>query len=118
MGETALRHELAMAAKANELLRRQIAEKDREIENLRLRHDNVALRQEAETGRIKIKIGKKRTVVVEGHRDGWPTVLYKDEWPPLLDAADRIRAFIREHDAELRASSEDPPAAVSIRRVR
>jgi hypothetical protein len=33
--------------------------------------------------------------------------LYKEQWTKLLDMADEIRVFIKEHDAELKAK---PPA--------
>jgi hypothetical protein len=31
--------------------------------------------------------------------------LYKEQWTKLLAMADEIRAFIREHDAELKTKS-------------
>ena len=33
----------------------------------------------------------------------FPVTLYKEQWAKLLDTADEIRAFIKEHDAELKA---------------
>jgi hypothetical protein len=32
----------------------------------------------------------------------FPVTLYKEQWVRLLDMADEIRAFIREHEAELK----------------
>jgi len=39
-------------------------------------------------------------------RGRFPVTLYKEQWMKLLDVADEIRAFISEHDAELKA--KDP----------
>ncbi len=33
----------------------------------------------------------------------FPVTLYKEQWLRLLDMADDIRAFIREHEAALKA---------------
>ena len=33
----------------------------------------------------------------------FPVTLYKEQWAKLLDMADDIRAFIRDHDGELKA---------------
>jgi hypothetical protein len=32
----------------------------------------------------------------------FPVTLYKEQWVKLLDLADEIRTFIRQHDAELK----------------
>ena len=32
----------------------------------------------------------------------FPVTLYKEQWAKLLDMASEIRAFIKEHDAELK----------------
>ena len=32
----------------------------------------------------------------------FPVTLYKEQWLRLLDMVDEIRAFIREHEAELK----------------
>jgi hypothetical protein len=36
----------------------------------------------------------------------FPVTLYKEQWAKLLDMADEIRAFIREHDTELKAKPD------------
>jgi hypothetical protein len=33
----------------------------------------------------------------------FPVTLYKEQWAKLLDMADQIRGFIRDHDGELKA---------------
>ena len=32
----------------------------------------------------------------------FPVTLYKEQWTKLLDMADEIRAFIRDHEGELK----------------
>ena len=36
----------------------------------------------------------------------FPVTLYKEQWTKLLTMTDEIRAFIKEHDAELKAKPE------------
>ena len=36
----------------------------------------------------------------------FPVTLYKEQWTKLLAMTDEIRAFIKEHDAELKAKPE------------
>jgi hypothetical protein len=36
----------------------------------------------------------------------FPVTLYKEQWGKLLAMADDIRAFIKEHDSELKAKSD------------
>ena len=36
----------------------------------------------------------------------FPVTLYKEQWTKLLAMADEIRAFIKDHDAELKAKPE------------
>jgi hypothetical protein len=36
----------------------------------------------------------------------FPVTLYKEQWQKLLAMADDIRAFLKEHDAELKAKPE------------
>jgi len=49
-----------------------------------------------------MKVSEKRGVSVYG-LGRFPVTLYKEQWAKLLDIADDIRAFIREHDGELKA---------------
>ena len=35
----------------------------------------------------------------------FPVTLYKEQWTKLLDMADDLRAFIRDHEAELKAKT-------------
>ena len=36
----------------------------------------------------------------------FPVTLYKEQWAKLLAVTDEIRAFIKEHDAELKTKPE------------
>jgi hypothetical protein len=36
----------------------------------------------------------------------FPVTLYKEQWTRLLAMADEIRAFIKEHDAELKSKPD------------
>jgi hypothetical protein len=67
----------------------------------RLKAENAALKARATRG-ISIKVSEKGGVSVYG-LGRFPVTLYKEQWTKLLDMADDLRAFIREHDAELKA---------------
>jgi hypothetical protein len=49
-----------------------------------------------------MRVSEKGGVSVYG-LGRFPVTLYKEQWVRLLDMADDLRAFIREHDAELKA---------------
>ena len=67
----------------------------------RLRAENAALK--SRPGRATaIRVSEKGGVSVYG-LGRFPVTLYKEQWTRLLDMADDIRAFIREHDAQLKA---------------
>ena len=67
----------------------------------RLRAENAALKaRPAPSGNLRVS--EKGAVSLYGL--GRITVtLYKEQWLRLLDLADEIRAFIREHEPELKA---------------
>ena len=79
--------------------------------------DTEALRLDAEgyvelaavdgrpSDRVSLRVSEKGAVSVWG-LGRFPVTLYKEQWMKLLDVADEIRAFISEHDAELKA--KDP----------
>jgi hypothetical protein len=71
-----------------------------EAELERLRAENAALRDRAEKG-LSLKVSEKGGVSVYG-LGRFPVTLYKEQWARLLAMADEIRAFIREHEAELK----------------
>jgi hypothetical protein len=67
----------------------------------RLRAENAVLKARGSRG-ISLKVSEKGGVSVYG-LGRFPVTLYKEQWAKLLDLADDIRAFIAEHEAELKA---------------
>jgi len=67
----------------------------------RLKAENAALKTSATRG-TAIKVSAKGGVSVYG-LGRFPVTLYKEQWTKLLDMADDIRAFIKTHDAQLKA---------------
>ena len=70
----------------------------------RLKKENAALKAQATRG-VSIKVSEKGGVSVYG-LGRFPVTLYKEQWTKLLAMADEIRAFIKEHDAQLKAKPE------------
>lgn len=67
----------------------------------RLKAENAALKAQA-TRSVSIKISEKGGVSVYG-LGRFPVTLYKEQWAKLLDMADDLRAFLKAHDAQLKA---------------
>ena len=67
----------------------------------RLRPENERLKRTQSRG-ITLKVSEKGGVSVYG-MGRFPVTLYKEQWIKLLDMADEIRAFIRDHESELKA---------------
>ena len=67
----------------------------------RLRAENAALKARA-PGSRNLKVSEKGAVSLYG-LGRFPVTLYKEQWVRLLDMAEEIRAFIREHESELKA---------------
>ena len=66
----------------------------------RLRAENAALKNRATKG-MTLKVSEKGGVSVYG-LGRFPVTLYKEQWEKLLGMADDIRAFLTEHEAELK----------------
>jgi len=66
----------------------------------RLKAENAALKARTTRG-VSIKVSEKGGVSVYG-LGRFPVTLYKEQWTKLLDIADDIRAFMKEHAAELK----------------
>ena len=66
----------------------------------RLRAENEALRTKS-SGPVSMKVSEKGGVSVYG-LGRFPVTLYQEQWVKLLDMADQIRAFIRDHKGELK----------------
>jgi hypothetical protein len=69
----------------------------------RLRAENKRLKR-AQSRPGMLRVSEKGGVSVYG-LGRFPVTLYKEQWAKLLDMADEIRAFIRDHDGELKAKS-------------
>jgi hypothetical protein len=67
----------------------------------RLRAENAALKARSTRG-VSLRVSEKGALSVYG-LGRFPVTLYKEQWTKLLEMADDIRAFIREHDAALKA---------------
>ena len=67
----------------------------------RLRAENTALKNRSSRG-VSMKVSEKGGLSVYG-LGRFPVTLYKEQWARLLDMADDIRGFMKEHDAELKA---------------
>jgi hypothetical protein len=77
-----------------------MADEDLRAELERLKAENIALKNKTSKG-ISIRVSEKGGVSVYG-LGRFPVTLYKEQWNRLLDMADDIRAFIAEHETELK----------------
>jgi len=66
----------------------------------RLKRENEALKKGAARG-VSLKVSEKGGLSVYG-LGRFPVTLYKEQWAKLLDLSDQIRAFLKEHDSELK----------------
>jgi len=66
----------------------------------RLRKENESLKKGASRG-VSMKVSEKGGLSVYG-LGRFPITLYKEQWTKLLDMSEQIRAFLKEHDAELK----------------
>jgi hypothetical protein len=81
-----------------------MADEDLRAELERLRTENERLKNQR--GRsLSLRVSEKGGVSVYG-LGRFPVTLYKEQWAKLLGMTDEIQAFIREHDAELKAKPE------------
>jgi hypothetical protein len=76
-------------------------DEDLQAELERLRVENAALRARGSRG-AALRVSEKGGVSVYG-LGRFPVTLYKEQWLKLLDMGEEIRAFIREHEAALKA---------------
>ena len=70
-----------------------------ELERLKAENERLKTQRGRSAG---LKVSEKGGVSVYG-LGRFPVTLYKEQWTKLLDMAGDIRAFITEHDAELKA---------------
>ncbi|MHA7836107.1 MAG: hypothetical protein ACX98W_01455 [bacterium] len=81
-----------------------------------LEDENARLRQRA-AGALDLRVSQKGGVSLYGLRR-FPITFYKEEWLNILDMADQIRAFIVEHDSELRKRGGKNEASAQIKSIR
>ncbi len=81
-----------------------MADEDIKAELARLRAENERLKSRPARG-TSLKVSEKGGVSVYG-LGRFPVTLYKEQWTKLLALADDIKAFIEEHDAELKSKPE------------
>ena len=82
-----------------------MADETLEQKMARLEAENRALREQVDhrkPGELRLKISEKGGVSVYG-LGRFPVTLYKEQWSRLLQHADEIKNFLREHDQELKA---------------
>src|SRR5260370_38292705 len=81
-----------------------MTDEDLKAELERLKAENERLK--TQRGRsVSLKVSEKGGVSVYG-LGRVPVTLYKEQWTKLLAMTDQIRAFIKEHDAELKTKGE------------
>jgi len=89
-----------LAARRPPAMRWPMSEDQLRAEIERLRAENESLKSQR-ASRATLKVSDKGGVSVYG-LGRFPVTLYKEQWAKLLDMADDIRAFIKEHEAELK----------------
>jgi hypothetical protein len=82
-----------------------VSDHDVQAELERLRAENAALKARPSRGAVSLKVSEKGGVSVYG-LGRFPVTLYKEQWTKLLDMAGEIRAFLKEHDAELKTKPQ------------
>jgi hypothetical protein len=81
-----------------------MADDDLKAELERLKAENERLKAQR-TRSVSLKVSEKGGVSVYG-LGRFPVTLYKEQWTKLLGMTDEIRAFITEHEAELKTKPE------------
>jgi hypothetical protein len=81
-----------------------VSDDDLKAELERLRAENERLKGRQGRG-VALKVSEKGGLSVYG-LGRFPVTLYKEQWAKLLAMADDIRAFLKEHDHELKSKDE------------
>jgi hypothetical protein len=81
-----------------------MADDDLKAELERLRAENERLKSARVRG-VSLKVSEKGGVSVYG-LGRFPVTLYKEQWTKLLDMAEEIRAFIKEHESSLKSKGD------------
>jgi len=80
-----------------------MSDEDLKAELERLKAENERLKSRGRS--TGLKVSEKGGVSVYG-LGRCPVTLYKEQWMKLLAMADEIRAFITEHDAQLKTKDD------------
>jgi len=80
-----------------------MSDEDLKAELERLKAENERLKSRGRS--TGLKVSEKGGVSVYG-LGRFPVTLYKEQWMKLLAMADEIRAFITEHDAQLKTKDD------------
>ena len=80
-----------------------MSDEDLKAELERLKAENERLKSRGRS--TGLKVSEKGGVSVYG-LGRFPVTLYKEQWLKLLAMADEIRAFITEHDAQLKTKDD------------
>ena len=103
-GFACVRADVPRGRRRSKQSRLNVTEEDLRAEIDRLRAENERLKSHGGRG-ISIKVSETGGVSVYG-LGRFPVTLYKEQWTKLLAKADDIRAFIDDHDAELKGKPE------------
>ena len=85
-----------------------MSDEDLKAEVERLKAENTRLKQTSVRG-TSIRVSEKGGVSVYG-LGRFPVTLYQEQWNKLLDMADDLRAFIRDHHGELKVKDAEGAA--------
>jgi hypothetical protein len=81
-----------------------VSDDDLKAELQRLKAENEQLKsQRGRSGGLKVSEKGGLSVYGLGR---FPVTLYKEQWTKLLGMADEIRAFLIEHDAQLKSKAD------------
>ncbi len=78
-----------------------MADEDIQAELERLRRENEELKQRGKK-EIRLAVSQKGGASLYGIRR-FPITFYKEEWERILGMADEIKAFLSEHEGELKS---------------
>ena len=81
---------------------------DVQAELARLKAENERLKRQ-QASPLRLKVSPKGALSVYG-LGRFPVTLYKEQWARLLENAEDIRVFLKEHDGELKAKGEKAAA--------